>query len=442
MTRRLVLAIVSTVIAAIVLTGFGTFVLSSAATRRADERALRVASADLANSAVDLDPAVLRRAIVNVNLRRLFDGTAFLRYDATGRVDGELPNGVTAKNIAPAAEADNVTVSGKRGQVVWAASSAKTGRTARVVAIVTRRTSSGFAQAFRWFLLSSLMVVGLGVIVATTLGRRLTKPIRDAEAAAHRLAAGELSTRLPDTGGTDELADLARSVNTMASSLERSKAVEQQFLMSVSHDLRTPLTSIRGYAEAITDGVAPDPARAAAVISNEAQRLERLVGDLLDLAKLQARSFSMVPRRVDLAGLVHEVATGLAADTPDVTITVEPSAPVMTVVDPDRMAQVIGNLITNAKKFARSTISIGVGFDRSSAVLWVDDDGPGIPLAERSHVFERLYVTSQPAVRQESSSGLGLAIVYELVGAMGGTVRVDTAPSGGARFVVAVPIAP
>jgi signal transduction histidine kinase len=442
MTRRLIVAIMSTVIAAIVLTGLGTFAFSSGATRRADERALRVTSVELAKAAVDVDPVILRRAIVNVNLRRLLDDTTFLRYDQSGRVEGELPAGIRATDIAAVSAADNVTVSGHRGRFVWAATSAKTGRTARVVVVLTHRTSSGFAQAFRWFLLSSALVTALGLIVAVTLGRRLTKPIRDAEAAAHRLAAGELSTRLPDTGGNDELADLARSVNTMASSLERSKAVEQQFLMSVSHDLRTPLTSIRGYAEAITDGVAPDPAGAAAVISREARRLERLVGDLLDLAKLQARSFSFVPRRVDLTGLADEVASGLAADAPDVMVTFIPGMPVTVIVDPDRMAQVIGNLITNAKKFARSTVSVGVGLDRSSAILWVDDDGPGIPLAEREHVFERLYVTSQPAARQESSSGLGLAIVHELVGAMGGTVRVETAPTGGARFVVSVPSSP
>jgi signal transduction histidine kinase len=106
------------------------------------------------------------------------------------------------------------------------------------------------------------------------------------------------------------------------------------------------------------------------------------------------------------------------------------------------MAQVIGNLITNAKKYARSTVSVGAGSDGPNAVLWVDDDGPGIPAAERQHVFERLYVTSQPAARHESSSGLGLAIVHELVTAMGGTVRVDSAPTDGARFVVTVPLAP
>jgi two-component system, OmpR family, sensor kinase len=443
MTRRLVLAIVSTVVAAIVLTGLGTFVLSASAARRADERALRAATADLANFTDDLDAAAIQRTVLNDNIRKILrvDGIAFVRVAANGRVDGELPTGITAKDIAAARADDGVTVSGRRANLVWAATSAKLGKGSRFIVIVTRRTSNGFASAFRWFVLSSVLVVGLGTLVALTLGRRLTKPIRDAEAAAHRIAAGELSTRLVDGGGNDELSDLARSVNSMASSLERSKSVEQQFLMSVSHDLRTPLTSIRGYAEAITDGAAPDPAWAAGVIIGEAKRLERLVGDLLDLAKLQARAFAMNPRRVDLTGLAAEVANGLAADTPDVVIAAPSSDPVMVHVDPDRMAQVIGNLITNAKKYARSAVTVGVATEGPSAVLWVDDDGPGIPLAERQHVFERLYVTSQQAARHESSSGLGLAIVHELVSAMGATVRVETAPTNGARFVVTVPVA-
>jgi two-component system, OmpR family, sensor kinase len=443
MTRRLVLAIVSTVVAAIVLTGLGTFVLSTAATRRSDERALRAASAELANSAADLDPQVLQRAVLNENVRRLLKdgGTSFFRVGAAGKLNAAPPAGVSLAALSPAITADGVTVSGHRGRFVWAATSEANSKGTRFIAVITRRTSGGFASAMRWFVLSSALVIGLGALVALTLGRRLTKPIREAEEAAHRIAGGELSTRLVDRGGTDELSDLARSVNSMASSLERSKSVEQQFLMSVSHDLRTPLTSIRGYAEAISDGAAADPKWAAGVIIAESQRLERLVRDLLDLSKLQAQAFPMVPRRVDLSGLAGEVATALGSDTPEVAISVTADTPIMVHVDPDRMVQIIGNLVTNAKKFARSSIVVGTGTDGGSAVVWVDDDGPGIAPAERPHVFDRLYVTSQPAVRQESSSGLGLAIVRELVTAMGGSVRVDDAPAGGARFVVAVPLA-
>lgn len=441
MTRRLVVAIVSMVIAAIALTAVGTFILSTAAARRDDERALRAASVEMSKAMADSELTVVQRALLNPNIREVLklDGTSFLRVAPSGRLDGELPTGVAELDLAPVRVADDVTVSGRRGRLVWSATSVEGPRSQRFIAVVTRNSSSGFATALRWFVLSSVLVIAAGALVALSLGRRLTRPIREAEAAAHRIADGELSTRLADSGGSDEFADLARSVNTMAASLERSKAVEQQFLLSITHDLRTPLTSIRGYAEAITDGATADPKWAAGVITTEAGRLERLVGDLLDLAKLQSRSFALVPRRTDLTALAGDIASGLAADTPEVSVASVASTPVWADVDPDRLAQVVGNLVTNAKKFARTSITVGTASDQGHALLWVDDDGPGIPLAERAHVFERLYVTGQKPLRQENSSGLGLAIVSELVRAMGGTVRVEDSPAGGARFVIAVP---
>src|SRR5213078_4532728 len=126
-----------------------------------------------------------------------------------------------------------------------------------------------------------------------------TRPLREAQDATRRISAGDLTTRLPvaKPGAKDELTSLAESINAMAESLERSKGLERQFLLSVSHDLRTPLTSIRGYAEALAERKAK-PGHAAAVILSEARRLERLVGDLLELAKLDARRFSLDMRAI------------------------------------------------------------------------------------------------------------------------------------------------
>src|SRR5207302_10686328 len=145
--------------------------------------------------------------------------------------------------------------------------------------------------------------------VAANLGRRLTRPVRDTEDAARRIAAGDLAARAPQPEGDDELAALVRSINTMAESLERSRGLERQFLLSVSHDLRTPLTSIRGHAEALAERKAR-PAQAAAVILSEARRLERLVGDLLELAKLDARRFSLDMRATDICEVVANAAEG------------------------------------------------------------------------------------------------------------------------------------
>ena len=142
--------------------------------------------------------------------------------------------------------------------------------------------------------------------MALRLSRRLTQPLREATQATATIAHGDLSVRLPVGGGrpNDELGALALSINEMADSLQRSRGLEQQFLLSVSHDLRTPLTSIQGYAEAIADGAVPDDRAAAGVILTEARRLGRLVRDLLDLAKLEARQFTFHPVDVDLGEVV------------------------------------------------------------------------------------------------------------------------------------------
>jgi two-component system sensor histidine kinase BaeS len=296
----------------------------------------------------------------------------------------------------------------------------------------------------RYFLVSAIVVLLVGLALAVVLGRRLTRPIRDASAATQRIAAGQLTTRVaaPRPDEHDEIAELARSINGMAEGLERSKVLEQQFLLSVSHDLRTPLTSIRGYAEAISDGAA-DPQRSAEIIRSEARRLERLVADLLDLAKLRAKSFSLHLERLDLVALAAVAGQGFAPDAAerDLTIHFVGAGQLMVLADHDRLAQVAANLLENALKYARSSVTITTAVDGGSVMLAVDDDGPGIPDADLPHVFDRLYVARSQPTRHESSSGLGLAIVKELVEAMGGSVLAARSPSGGARLAMRLPIA-
>jgi signal transduction histidine kinase len=224
----------------------------------------------------------------------------------------------------------------------------------------------------------------------------------------------------------------------MAASLERSKGLERQFLLSVSHDLRTPLTSIRGYAEALAEHKAK-PGQAAAVILSEARRLERLVGDLLELAKLDARRFSLDMRATDVCEVINDTAEGFrpAAETAGVRLAVDAPARAALVADadPDRLAQVVANLVENALDFATGRITVGTGRGQGIVELWVEDDGPGIAPDEIPHVFDRFYTASRTP-RRHVASGLGLAIVHELVDAMGGTVRAESSSDGGARVVV------
>ena len=284
------------------------------------------------------------------------------------------------------------------------------------------------------------MTLGAAVAVASVLGARLTRPLRDAQRATRRIAEGDLSARLPEPRGDDELATLTRSINSMAETLERSRGLERQFLLAVSHDLRTPLTSIRGFAEAIAEGKAPDNAQAAAVITAESRRLERLVRDLLELAKLDARRFSLDVRATDVAEVVTETAEGFrpAADDAHVQLDVVTNGQgLLATADPDRLAQVVANLVENALKFASGAITVGAARSGGAVVLWVDDDGPGIPADDLPRVFERFFTSTRTPARQVGS-GLGLSIVRELVDAMGATVRAEPADGRGARMVVAL----
>ena len=455
MTRRLTILIVGVVLATILLVGGGTVVLANFRARHATERQLRTEAQDVAaniDETLDLstvtDPAQLRRRL---RLIRSFgavlpiDDVAVLISGAGGQLDAaDLPTGITLDDVDPAQLAAQHTVSGNRGNTVWAAAPTTTSNGRLVVVVLTRQANAGLGASVRYFLVAAIVTLVLGVVVAAFLGRRLTRRVRDASVATQRIAAGQLSTRVepPAADDHDELAELLRSINGMAEGLERSKVLEQQFLLSVSHDLRTPLTSIRGYAEAITDGAA-SPVSAAAVIRSEAQRLERLVADLLDLAKLRSRSFSLQLAPLDLIAAAGVAAAGFAPDAAerDIALRTPAGPPVRVVADPDRLAQVAANLIENALKYARFEVVVTVSLDRGRGVLTVDDDGPGIAADDMPHVYDRLYVSRSQPQRRESSSGLGLAIVHELVEAMGGTVGVAVAPSSGARLWVALPLA-
>jgi two-component system sensor histidine kinase BaeS len=238
-----------------------------------------------------------------------------------------------------------------------------------------------------------------------------------------------------------ELFNLGQSIDSLAESLEQARGAERQFLLSISHDLRTPLTSIRGFAEALSDGTATDVGRASAIMASEAARLERLIRDLLDLARLDARTFSLDLRPVDVGEVAGATAEGLRfqLDGVGVDLVVRvPAEPLHALADADRLAQIVANLVENAFKFARSRVELSVSADAPGSVLLaVEDDGPGIPADDLPRVFERLYTANRHAARA-GGTGLGLSIVAELSAAMGGEVeaRSPTGSDGGTAFLV------
>ena len=448
MRRRLTLTIVGVVAAALVVAGVGTLVLARTAARDETRRDLVDQAEALAGAAEGLQ----RAPVLNALRRSLrLEGAALVPI-----APGPVPPPPSGRRLPPLrspvaldeAELDRLrsgsSVSGWVGDVAYAAAPVRDGRVMRLPAavVLTRESPSGLGVALPWFVVSAALALGGAAVVADRLGRRFARPVSAAADAARRIAAGDLTVRV-DPGGPGaeaELARLAQAVNTMAADLERARGVQRQLLLSVSHELRTPLTSVRGFAEAIADGAAPDDRRAAEVIGAEARRLERLVGDLLDLAKLDARAFSLDVGVVDVAGVVADTAEGFrpaaAAAGVELAVASPPPGPATAAADPVRLAQVVANLVENALKFAASRIDVSTATSPGRVVVAVADDGPGIPEADLPHVFERLFQSSRPAARQVGS-GLGLAIVAELAAAMGAEVRAESRP-GATRMVVAL----
>lgn len=489
MRRRLTLTLLGVVLATLVIAGVGTLVLARVGARASTEADVASQAASTAellrvSKAGTLTPAQQRALASGIcdelqssppgtgatsrrtEAQRLLCATATQRENrreqverslqkesitivtlrSDGGIDGELPTGISADDV-DVATARNETVSGSSANRVYAVAPIDPGAATTEAVAISRPIGPIVQRAGSWFLLSALVTVAIAALAAAWLGRRLTQPLREATIVTGRIAGGDLGARLPEhfdeSGPRDELDELAHAINTMAENLERSRGLEQQFLLSVSHDLRTPLTSIRGYAEALADGAAPDPAVAGGVILSESRRLERLVRDLLDLARLDSRQFTLHPAAVELAELAGDTADGFRRELEGLglTVTVEAQPEVWAWVDADRVQQVLANLVENASKFASERIVVRAYRSSDGPVVEVADDGPGIAPEDLPHVFERLYVAGAKPRRKETGSGLGLAIVHELVGAMGGSVTASAEPGGGARMVVRLPAA-
>jgi signal transduction histidine kinase len=294
-------------------------------------------------------------------------------------------------------------------------------------------------------LLQRLAIGSLGgILVAGLLGwylsRRITKPVLALSRATDEIARGRYDVDIPAVRGGGEIGHLADRFREMAARLSDAERQERNFLMSVSHELRTPLTAIRGHVDALREGVAEDPeARAASldVIANEAVRLERLVGDVLDLAKLEADRFTLVNEEVDMESLCDQAyaAFGEEARRRGIEYDKRFDAKPTIVSDGDRVLQIISNLLSNAFRWTPDGGRIDLELDASNGrvCVAVDDSGPGIAPEERERIFRPFWT------RDDSGTGLGLAIAHELAAALGGRIELDSKDGKGSRFELVLP---
>jgi two-component system, OmpR family, sensor kinase len=319
---------------------------------------------------------------------------------------------------------------------------ARTTPRGRVVLI--RNARLAFAE-WRPFL-ASLVIAGLGgaglaAVLAGLLARRLLRPIDQLAAATRRVASGEADVAVPVTG-EDELAELGHSFNAMAAELTSAREAQRSFLESVSHELKTPLTSIRGYAEALEEG-AVSPKEGGRVVAAEADRLERLVFDLLDLARLERAGFTVEHRRVELSAIGAAAVQRHLPRAQELGVTLTSTRTdddgAWAIGDEGRLLQATSNLIENALRLtpAGGLVEVSTG----AGTIAVRDTGPGLAAEDLPRAFERFYLHDRYRSERAVGSGLGLAIVKELTSAMGGEVTATGRPGGGAEFQIRIPTA-
>jgi two-component system, OmpR family, sensor histidine kinase BaeS len=288
-----------------------------------------------------------------------------------------------------------------------------------------------------------LVAVLASVVTAVVLGRMLAQPLAEVGGAARRIAAGDYAARVP-RAGPEEIASLADSFNQMAASLERQEAMRRDFIANAAHELRTPLTNLQGYLEALRDGViTADPATYDS-LWEEAERLVRLSRSLDALAEGDEGAAPEL-RDVDL---VEHIRSALelaqpAIDRAGLRLTADLPDRLPALANPDHLAQVLGNLVSNAVRYTPSGGSIGVRAERrpSDLLVSISNTGDGIPADDLDRVFERFYRVEKSRDRARGGAGIGLAIVKQLVEAAGGRVGVESEP-GATRFWFTLPTMP
>ncbi|MFD9887818.1 sensor histidine kinase [Amycolatopsis sp. NPDC059027] len=285
-------------------------------------------------------------------------------------------------------------------------------------------------------------VLVIAVAVTVLAGIRLIRPLRALTGAAQRMEAGETGARV-EVRGRDEIARLATAFNDMSAARERLEATRRGMVSDIAHELRTPLSNIRGWIEAVQDGVAQPDDELLALLHEQAVHLQHIVDDLQDLALADAGELRVHPEPLDANTLLTQVAAAHVprAEAAGVTLSVSPLADPDLTADPVRLRQALDNLVSNAVRHtpAGGTVSVRGKRDGEDVVFEVADTGTGIGEEDLPHVFDRFWRADRSRARQSGGSGLGLAIVRKLAEAHGGTVTAASVPGAGSTFTLRLP---
>ncbi len=297
-------------------------------------------------------------------------------------------------------------------------------------------------------LLAAVVAGVIALLLGVVLVRQITAPLRGLRSAAHAIAGGDLTQRVPVTS-QDELGDVAKAFNRMAETLERNEMLRRHMMADIAHELRTPLTVMQGQVEALLDGVFPSTPEHLSPIHDQTVLMSRLVSDLRDLALAEAGNLRLEYRSTDLGELVRRVATAVEPAALERGVTLEvgvrPGLPPV-YADGDRLRQVLHNLLGYALRHTPAGGKVHVTVDRTSQAergrcqtVSVSDTGTGIAPEELPHIFDRFYQADRRRAQEEGGTGLGLTIARSIVEAHGGRIWAASQPGSGTQITFGLP---
>ncbi len=319
----------------------------------------------------------------------------------------------------------------------------------RLPADAQTHVEEAFGQALVLSLGVGMLVALLATVAVTWLvSQRVAEPITTVAEAAARVAAGDLSVRVPSPGLGRELTDLTESFNTMAGRLAGTESVRRQLIADVAHELRNPLASLLAIAEAAADGVLPDDPETWDTVLTQAARMQRLVDDMSAVSKAEERQLDLDQRPVRAATLARDAVSAAQAqyDAAGVDLRLVPGRASPSVsVDAHRLGEVLANLLGNALRHSHpgDEVTVRVGSRAGTAVIEIGDTGDGFPPADADRLFERFYRGDTARQRDKAGSGIGLTLARSVVTAHHGTLRAHSdGPGRGATFTIALPAHP
>ena len=307
--------------------------------------------------------------------------------------------------------------------------------------------SAVLAQMKQLFSIASFLSLALTSVLLFYLSRRITAPLREMQRVAFQIARGAFDQRVKITTH-DEVAALGEAFNAMAAALAGLDQMRKDFVATVSHDLRSPLTSLHGFVRAFLDEAIPDEGKrhALQVMEEQTTRMIKLVNDLLDLARIEAGQLEIYPVAFNLSELVRQVVARMEPEWAKKQVTVEilseDAHDISAVADRDRVDQVLVNLIQNAIQFSPPARSVAVRLRKEAqAVIAVQDEGPGIKQEDRELIWERFYKADQARTKQ-TGTGIGLSIVKHLLDLHHSPISVTSEVGNGSTFTFTLPPAP